>query len=193
MPLLSLVDPDIQILSIDGGTSTVGLCFSTVEAGKMVILRTRLLDVSRDKRYSHLDERHSPLSLRLRTLREDLLNELDRLTYPLHAVVYENHFINPRRPTSVIPLARFMQVVDDVCIDRGLYINTVAPQQMKKAINVTGKLSKADKDKVYLAIKKKVIEGEIVLSEGVKLDEISEHEIDAIGLGYTQLKLDGLI
>ena len=84
-----------------------------------------------------------------------------------------------------------MQVVEDICVDNGITMTTVSPQQMKRTIGISKQLAKADKD-----IVKKKINGLIddkYICCPVSLDEISEHEIDAIGIGFTQMVLEQFI
>lgn len=169
-------------VSIDGGTSTVGLTYFKVEDGQMVILTTHLLDVRRDDlKYEYIKIRNGELACRLVRLKDLFEGWLDQLPHPPKLVFYESHFMNPRRPTSVIPLVKFMALVENCLMDRGIQMETIAPQEMKRFVGVKGKLSKADKDAVKKAIKQLMVNQEISI---VPLDHISEHEIDSIGIGY---------
>ena len=180
-----------RYVSIDGGTSTVGLTYFTVEDGKMVILANHLLDVRKDDLpHEYLRVRHGPLITRIVRLKQMFQTWLDSLEHPPLMVFYESHFLNPKRPTSVIPLVRFMQVVEETLVERGIVMETIAPQEMKRSIRVTGKLAKADKDAIRKAIKALMIQGDISI---VPLDALSEHEVDSIGIGYSgMLKYPGL-
>lgn len=149
----------------------------------MVILQTHLLDVRKDDpKYDYLRIRHGELVYRLVRLKDLFEEWLDSLEHPPVLLFYESHFMNPKRPNSVIPLVRFMHLVDSVLIERGITMETIAPQEMKRTIGVKGKLSKADKVAVRLAIKARMVEGAISI---VPLDHLSEHEVDSIGIGYS--------
>ena len=106
-------------------------------------------------------------------------------------LIYESHFFNVRRPTAAIPLVRFMQVTERACVNHGIMMVTVSPQQMKRTIGISRELAKADK----FAVKTKIqalIDRRMIHFTG-SLDEISEHEIDAMGIGYTQMIIDKLL
>lgn len=178
-----LLDSPRRYISIDGGTLTAGACYFSIEDGKMVVHETTLFDVRRDDpAYRYIQIRHGELTARLVRLQDQLSDWVVDLPHPPLILVYESHFINTRRPTSVIPLVRFMQAVDHVMVANGIRTEYIAPQEMKKAIRVTGRLAKADKDIVKRAIQGLIDEGEI--ESEIDLNEISEHEIDAIGIGY---------
>lgn len=183
-----------RYLSIDGGTSTAGLCYFFLEEGKMVVERTKLLDMSRvDNQYETMIEKHGVLSARLHRMQDAFQHFLDEVPITPILTYYESHFINPRRPTSVIPLVRFMQVVDGCLINQGIPMTTVAPQQMKRIVGITTKLAKADKDAVKKAVTALIKEKKIVYRHDIAIEQLSEHEIDAIGIGYAGLVLDKII
>lgn len=192
-PLLSLANQTPKFISVDGGTATVGLCHFTLEDGKMRVLDTHLINANNlPPRYHYAEERKDSLFARLLWIEKEMNRYISNKGH-ISTLVYESHFFNPRRPTSALPLVRFMKIVEDITFEHGITMVTVAPQQMKRAINVSGKLSKADKEVVYHAIKRLIHEGKILLNDGINPALLSEHEIDAIGLGYTQLTLDHLI
>lgn len=183
-----------RYLSIDGGTSTAGLCYFYIEDNVMVVERTKLLDMTKvDNHYDTLIERHGVLSARLRRMHDAFSVFLAELPIVPALTYYESHFINPRRPTSVIPLVRFMQVVDTCLVDRHIPMTTVAPQQMKRTVGIATKLAKADKDAVKNAISKLIADKKIKLLSDIDIEMISEHEIDAIGIGYAGLMLDEIL
>lgn len=187
MSELSMFRPnsDIVHLAIDGGTATVGLCLFQVIGNKLFVKQTRLLDASKnDEKYRYLEIRHGALDMRLMKLRDMFMEYLDGCGLLSAPVFYESHFINPKRPASVIPLARAQQELFSCLYQFGVAVETVTPQEMKRLVGVKGKLSKADKDAVYQAIKQLVVTGEIEVSPEVSLDNLSEHEIDAIGIAY---------
>lgn len=181
-------------LSVDGGTYTVGLCLFEVDSltNQMTVLRTHLINIhAHDPHYDYIEERHGNETMRMRRLRDEFNRFLMDIEEIPDLLIYESHFFNVRRPTAAIPLVRFMQVVEDICVDNGMTMTTVSPQQMKRTVGISKQLAKADKD----IVKKKInglIEDKYICCP-VSLEEISEHEIDAIGIGFTQMVLERFI
>lgn len=173
----------MDFVSIDGGTSTVGVCLFRMKEDTMVLLESRLLDFHHNEdRIVDLSERVDETAVRLRYL----IMQLDKfIPSSCQAIFYESHFINPRRPTSVIPLAKFQGLVEQLALRRGIYFDTVAPQQMKSTIGISRELAKADKHAVRNQIMSLLQQGRI--ESCYRLDLLSEHEIDAIGIGYTMM------
>ena len=181
-------------LSVDGGTYTVGLCLFEVDTltNQMNVIQTHLINIhSHDARYDYIEERHGNETMRMCRLRDEFNRFLAGIEMTPDLLIYESHFFNVRRPTAAIPLVRFMQVVEDICVENGMTMTTVSPQQMKRTVGISKQLAKADKDIVKKKINELIESQHITYS--VELDDISEHEIDAIGIGFTQMVLDQFI
>lgn len=184
-------------LAIDGGTYTVGLCLFEIDpiTNEMMVLNTHLINIrTPDHSYDYLEERHGFEAVRMMRLKKELHEYFDFVfdVYGgLTLVIYESHFFNVRRPTAAVPLVKFMQVTEETCIDYGVMMATVSPQQMKRTIGIDKALAKADKDCVKTKIQA-LIDNHAILYGG-DLSDISEHEIDAMGIGYTQMRLDNLL
>lgn len=184
-------------LSVDGGTYTVGLCLFKINdlTNEMEILDTHLINIRKpDHNYDYLEERHGFETVRMLRLEDELdryLTEKISEYQCIDLLIYESHFFNVRRPTAAIPLVRFMQVTERACVNHGIVMVTVSPQQMKRTIGISRELAKADK----FAVKTKIqalIDRRMIHFTG-SLDDISEHEIDAMGIGYTQMIIDKLL
>lgn len=181
-------------LSVDGGTYTVGLCLFEVDTltNQMNVIQTHLINIhGHDARYDYIEERHGNETMRMCRLRDEFNRFLSGIEVTPDLLIYESHFFNVRRPTAAIPLVRFMQVVEDICVENGMTMTTVSPQQMKRTVGISKQLAKADKDIVKKKINELIESQHITYSVG--LDDISEHEIDAIGIGFTQMVLDQFI
>lgn len=177
-------------MGIDGSTNTVGVCYGCYYQGILTVLSHHLIDVTRDEAgFAIIEEKFGSLLQRITRI-ENHLAEYCQGKH-IDAVFYENHFINPRRPTSVIPLARSQHMIENFFMQHGIGVYTIAPQQMKKLIGT--KVKGADKEDVREAVYKLVASGRFALAEGLTLADCSEHEIDAIGILYAKLVEDGLL
>lgn len=186
-----MITPPLYILGIDGSTNTVGVSLYRYQDRALLLEKTQLIDVTRvDDHWEPYLEKFGGLSCRIARI-EVALREVFN-THQINSVFYEQHFINPRRPTSVIPLARSQQMVERVCMDYGIGIEYIPPQLMKKHLGVT--LKGATKEDVKANVIRLVNEGCITVSPFVAdLETLSEHEIDAIGIVYAKCIEDGLL
>lgn len=186
-----MMTPPLYILGIDGSTNTVGVSLYRYQDRTLLLEKTQLIDVTRvDDYWEPYLEKFGGLSCRIARIEVALRAWFQ--THHIDSVFYEQHFINPRRPTSVIPLARSQQMVERVCMDYGVGIEYIPPQLMKKHLGVVVK--GATKEDVKANVMRLVKEGKISVSPMVAdLDALSEHEIDAIGIVYAKCIEDGLL
>lgn len=180
----------LYFIGIDGSTNTLGVCYCEYYDGHLVVLDHRLIDVtSEEDAYEIFIEKFGRVHQRLYRIEQEL--EEFCLDKHIDTVFYESHFINPRRPTSVIPLAKSQHMIEDFFMVRGIGVYTVTPQQMKRLVGT--KVKGADKDDVRRAIESLVDQGKLHLAQGISLMNCSEHEIDAIGIVYAKLVEDGVL
>lgn len=179
----------LYFIGIDGSTSTLGVSYLCCEKGGLTVLETKLIDVSRvDERWESYLEKYGGLSCRIARIEEGLSEFL--MERQVDMVFYEQHFINPRRPTSVIPLARSQQMVERLCMTLGVGVEYIPPQLMKKMLDI--KVKKATKDDVKAGIASLIQQKKLTYTTDA-LEGLSEHEVDAIGIVYAKCRVDALL
>lgn len=177
----------MRLLAIDPGTKTMGYCAMEIDEDKMDIEITYAECHNAEKmlhRFPTIVTEYDELTARLHAHRENL-HRLIRIIKP-DLIVAESPFFNPKRPTSAEPLARLKQVLMDVAVNSGLEIEWIAPQQMKRAVGA--KVKDSSKDNVREAIEELISQGILHFSpecDQQYLDDVVEHVVDAIGVGYT--------
>lgn len=177
----------MRILAIDPGTKTMGYCAMEIDErdGRCEILFAECHDAEKMiHRFPRIVLNYDDLTARLHAHGVNLERLLDVLQPDV--VVAESPFFNPRRPTSAEPLARLKQVITETVSDYGVSLIWVAPQQMKRVVGAN--VRNSSKDGVRIAIEKLIEEEEIIFSSSCEqqhLDEVVEHVVDAIGIGYT--------
>lgn len=177
----------MRILAIDPGTKTTGYCGMEIdeEDGRIEIVFAECHNAEKmTHRFPTMLLNYDELTTRLHAHGVNL-NRLIEIMKP-DVVVAESPFFNPRRPTSAEPLARMKQVITEVVANNGVELVWIAPQQMKRVVGANVKNS--SKDNVREAIEKLIEEEELCFSrdcEQQHLDQVVEHVVDAIGIGYT--------
>lgn len=177
----------MKILAIDPGTKTMGYCVLEVDEDKMDIEITYAECHNADKmvhRYPNIAREYDDLTARLKA-HEDNLRRLVTVLKP-DLIAAESPFFNPKMPTSAEPLARMKQVITTVAVECQVDLEWIAPQQMKRAIGAN--VRNSSKDNVRDAIDTLLKEGLLHFSptcEQQYLDEVVEHVVDAIGVGYS--------
>lgn len=180
----------LYFIGIDGSTNTMGVCYCCYSQGVLTVLDHVLIDVTKEEdRYSIYNDKFGPIIQRITRIQDKLYQYCS--DKHIDTVFYESHFINPRRPTSVIPLAKSHYMVEQLFMEMGIEVFTVTPQQMKKLIGT--KVKGADKEDVRRAIVDLVSRNKLMLAPNLYLTNCSEHEIDAIGIVYAKLVEDGLL
>lgn len=166
------------ILSIDPGTIHLGITIFKLDKDLNIEnLKTIELLLKEDNKNITMPN----LSYRVHKFSKEF-RELLKEYHP-NTVAFETPFINFRRPASVIPLAMIMGLITTIALDYDpyIYIHKISPSEVKNAIGAKGN---SDKDGVLKAIKKNK-----EISKHINLDNISDHEVDSIAVGYGFLKI----
>lgn len=173
-----------KILSIDPGNTTTGWCVSEYQctSPKMVILATGSLYPSKfahKKENKVIADKYSPAAVALDYLHEQLTEIMD--TFRPQVVASEDCFINMRMPTAIKSLTLVIHTIEEVCrLKFGMPVFKYPPMVVKKVFSAKGS---ADKNKMKDAL---LLSKDIDISK-VDINTMTEHEIDAIAVGYTAI------
>lgn len=176
----------MRILAIDPGTKTMGYAGMEIDVDQATVDIIYAECHNAEKmihRHPLLVREYDELTARLEAHREDLYRLMTWLQPDV--VVAESPFFNPRRPTSAEPLIRLKQILTEVCLAYQVELLWIAPQQMKRAVGA--KVKDSSKDNVREAISDLIVTGRVNFSPICRqqsLDEVVEHTVDAIGIGY---------
>lgn len=174
------------VLAIDPGTKTMGYAAMEVneDTGDVDIVYAECHNAEKMiHRYPVLVREYDELTARLEAHRDDLFRLLTWLQPDV--VVAESPFFNPRRPTSGEPLVRLKQILIETCMRYQVDLYWIAPQQMKRAVGA--QVRNSSKDNVREAISGLLCMEKIRFSplcQQQRLDDVVEHTVDAIGVGY---------
>jgi len=175
----------MTILSFDPGLSFSGWAYTIAQDGVFSVQECGLLTPNKTVDHKeHRDEvelygrRIITLAL-LRVMVRDLMNRF----HP-DIVVSEDAFFNPRRPGAYEALIQWILTVSFILRDEyQLPLYRIPPKLVKKYISGMGT---ADKE----GVKKAVAEHkDIRLSPTIIIDNLMEHEGDAIAIGYTRWRM----
>jgi len=112
------------------------------------------------------------------------LNKICSCLYDMYipkAVAVEAAFLNSRFPKAVMQLSQYTSTIDQAFYNKDNFIKILRypPKYIKKCIGGGGN---ADKDGMLRAVKN-IPE----LLNNVNLDRLTEHEIDALAIGYVSI------
>lgn len=172
-----------RVVGIDPGTESLG--FSVLDlflsTGEIVVTHSEtILSTKILGDYRNEERIHGRLTARLMAL-EDRLFILYEQFQP-HAVCTETPFLH-RFPQAFAALTECVSYVRRALyrFDRHMPLEMVDPPTAKKAVGAKIRRGMT-KDDVKIAVAKLKIQ----YAEGVVLDELDEHEIDAIAVAYYQ-------
>jgi len=165
----------INILSVDPGTN-MGVAIYTVSVPDLEILNieTTVLDLNvRTKP----DVMYKNLLLRIEKIQ--LYISHIGFNYNPHILAMEAAFVNSRFPKSVMYLSQYIAAIELTLKNNNPFIKifNYPPKLVKKTVNAGGK---ADKDMMTIAINN-INE----ISNKIDPTRLSEHEVDALAVGYT--------
>ncbi len=185
-----LPSPIVRVIAIDPGSHATGVArFDVNPATREIIsIRAWSIKVDRLKNDTSLpDEMFSEKFIRFYKLRNEMLRTFQREN--VMYVAYEGPFMNRLQPSAYGPLVALQTLIQDALVtySPGVPFFVLQPQQGKKAVGVAGKKGK---DVIKEAVKRypELMNG---LEAGhCLLDDLDEHAIDAIAVGFCALKLD---
>ena len=100
-----------------------------------------------------------------------------------HWIVSESPYMG-RFPQAFAALTECLDMIRRSVIDynKVLPLDSIDPSSVKKGVGVSGK--SGDKDKMSKALTNLVKVGKLTLAEGIDLDSLDEHSIDATAVAY---------
>lgn len=175
----------MTILSFDPGLSFSGWAYTHARDGLFSVQQCGLLTPSKTVDHKEHREEVEIYGRRIITLAllRNMVRELMTRFSP-DLVVSEDAFFNPRRPGAYEALIQWILTVSFVLRDeyqRPLY--RIPPKLVKKYISGMGT---ADKEGVKKAVAQ---HKDIQLSPEIIIDNLVEHEGDAIAIGYTKWRM----
>lgn len=186
-------EENLVIVGIDPGTDTLGACVTNVElsgAFRMtvidVITFNGTLHLKHNRRYQEYAKVNGDRFARIRAIEEALIDWFNR--HKPHLVCSESPFMyhSPHAFASLTEsLTSIKAALYKYDSDQNLFL--VPPQMAKSAIGSTKSTDKKEGVKPAL---KKLLEDQFksgfYLGPNMNLDEMTEHELDAVAVAYTR-------
>jgi Holliday junction resolvasome RuvABC endonuclease subunit len=178
-------DSSFRVVGLDPGTETFGVAVLdlSLQTGEIVVVYSETLALQkllRHHNYRSEEETYGGRTARLMALEDSLFNLFEQLQP--HAICSESPFLS-RFPEAFAALTECVSYARRaVCrYDRYLPLEVVDPPTAKKAVGMKVKRGMT-KDDVKIAVAKLPIR----YAEGIVLEDLDEHQVDAIAVAYYQ-------
>ncbi len=175
---------DIRLLSIDPGSDNMGLSLFTLNPrdGRITSLQATTYTSRKLNMDKNIELAHGERVSRIMAHRENLKRIFSE-TDPLE-VVCESPFFTMRRPSAYGALSELLSLIRTTLIEHypSVPFIIVDPPTVKKAVGAKGN---GDKDVVRKAV---LALTDLNYSGITKLEELDEHSIDSIAVGYWRVK-----
>lgn len=176
-------------ISIDPGLNTCGLAIFTVEADRFCVKSTKLINNLRKltdkekiiaKKYT---DRLAKLDTIVKVIDDMFDEELDR-GYGIVSLIIEAPFYSSFRPAAFGSLVETISLIRyNVAFRRDVEFFAIEPLLVKKIFTDRGMANKEDmKSRLIAKVRDKELDCPI------DIETISEHEIDAIAIGFAHFK-----
>jgi len=167
----------IRILAIDPGSNT-GIAIYTIDSFTFNIVSIETDIVVLNNQDDHMLV-NSKIANRLRYL--NFIVKRIVLQYDIDVLVLESAFVNRRFPKAVVQLSQYIATIElsIMEINKKIKMFRYPPLYIKKQLSVRN----TSKDAMSVAVGK-VKE----ITDKINISLLTEHEVDAIAIGYTMLK-----
>ena len=170
---------NFNIISIDPGNN-LGISIYTIDDEDYKVVSVETIFIILNNYGSEEGDGYDKINSKLSYLKKfmtEIMNEYKPLALGL-----ETSFLNMRFPKAVIQLSQYLAIIENVSreVYSGIKIFRYSPKAIKSKIEAGGD---AKKDDMTTAVSK--IEE---LKGKIKLDKLTEHEIDSLAIGYVMLK-----
>jgi len=166
---------NFNIIAIDPGNN-LGVAILTISTMEYNITNVNTFTVVLDQYVRGI----GPSALERNTFLTRVCGELYK-TYKPTMVVMEAAFMNPRFPLAVMQLSQYTSTISQTFYNMNPFtkIKSYPPKYIKKYAGGGGKANKLDMLTAVSSIPE--------LSKHIILNRLTEHEIDAVAIGYVAL------
>lgn len=171
------------IICIDPGINMCGFSIAKGEGNKLHVLETHLVKNARkfNDEEKEVEVLHGTRYVKVMAIVNKLIELLDK--HKTTKLVIEAPFYSALTPVAFGSLLEVILAIKyTVAIERGLSLSMVEPTLVKKIFTGHGRAKKEMMKEYAINLK---LNG--VLITKVDMESISEHEIDAIAVGYTYI------
>lgn len=175
---------DIEtILSIDPGINYCGLSVLTLESGVLNIKETKLIKNVRKftEDEKTIEKKYDNKTVKVLTILNEVRSIIDK--YEIEEIVIEAPFYNALTPMAYGSLLEVIfSIKYTIAVPNSYTLKLIEPLLVKKFF---ANNSLASKQIIKEFLVNKISLGSIVLNKSI--EELSEHEIDSIAIGFTYL------
>lgn len=171
-------------ISIDPGINYCSIIVNDTE-GNFKVVESILINNNRafTKEEKELEAKHDARTVKVFKIVERLVEVIEE--YNIDKLIIEAPFHSTRTPQAYGSLLEvILGIKFNVVIPRGMKMSLIEPTAIKKIFTGKGNAKKAHMKEFLI---KRVKSGEIKLEQDI--EELSEHEIDGIAVGYTHWKI----
>lgn len=179
-----------MLLSIDPGLNNCGIAVSEVE-DKFKVVET--INIKNTRKFSPeektIEAFYNARVVKINAIESTIRSLLEKYK-DISEVAIEAPFYHAATPAAFSSLLEVISVIrHKIFVPLKMKIVMVEPMLVKKLF-ITAKLTKGMNGKEFMKeyLKKRIAEGYIVFNGDV--DQLTEHEIDAIGVGFTSKILE---
>lgn len=177
-------DDRARICSIDPGSNTLGFAVIEFSVVSLQIYSTQACTYVGDRFQlnPYLVQVHGERIARIQAHHDNILQLLN-YHQPL-AVVCESSFYNIRRPMAFGALLEVLNAIRQALIEHNdnLKLDLVDPPTVKRAVGAPGNADKQAVQRAVLSLP------DLNYNGPLSLDQLDEHAVDAIAVGYSKLK-----
>lgn len=179
------VDETFKVVSIDPGTDNLGFAVMDVTYDNYIIKKTVAKTITASKHVneeSWISQVHGYRMARIQKLKSILIQNFNSIEPAF--IVCESPFFNPRMPGAFQPLAEILFAIKEAVLKHNswLPLYLIDPSTIKKSVNAPGNADKVVMKKSVSSLTDINYDGEI------KIEDLDEHSIDAIAVGYCHVK-----
>jgi Holliday junction resolvasome RuvABC endonuclease subunit len=175
-----------MIIAIDPGLNFCGISILDFNE-KFCIHRTILINNNRKltQEEKEISEKYDTRVIKVQEIVRTIISLIEQ--YNPDSIAIEGPFYSGLRPQAYSALLEIITAVKYlVAVPNGLPIHIIEPLLVKKTFS---HFHMSTKDDMKAALKKKMQNDEIFVAQGIDIEQLSEHEIDSIAVGFSFLTL----
>jgi Holliday junction resolvasome RuvABC endonuclease subunit len=171
-----------MIIAIDPGLNFCGISVLDYNE-KFCIYRTILIDNNRKltQEEKELCEKYDSRVIKVQEIVRTIITLIEE--YQPNNIVIEGPFYSGLRPQAYSALLEIITAIKYlIAVPNGLPISIIEPLLVKKLFS---QFHMSTKEDMKTSLQKKTQNGEIFVNQGVNIEQLSEHEIDSIAVGFS--------